>query len=232
MKLALLLLLSLALPATAQEGKSYGAGIFTRIVLDGVAQVRLTQGQPDQPDQVFVPGGPEVQNAIEFHQSGNRIVITAGSSWKFWSANKTPVDVRVRDLEDLNISGASDVIAAERFKVERLRVNISGSGSVRFDDLQADQLRFEISGAGDGQLAGSVSDLRLGMSGKGKMVADQLRATRANVSISGVGNAQVWATDKLSINVSGVGTVDYWGAPQVLRNTSGLATINSRGDKR
>ena len=232
MRLVLLLLLSMALPAAAQEGKAYGSGIFTRIVLDGVAQVRLTQGQADQPDQVFVPGGPDVQNAIEFHQSGNRVVITAGSSWKFWSANKTPVDVRVRDLQDLVISGASDVIAAERFKVERLRVNISGSGSVRFDDLQAGELSFEISGAGDGQLAGNVSDLRLGMSGKGKMVADQLRATRADVSISGVGNAQVWATDKLYINVSGVGTVDYWGAPQVLRNTSGLATINARGDKR
>ena len=232
MRLALLLLLSIALPAAAQEGKTYGAGIFTRIVLDGVAQVRLTQGQPDQPDQVFVPGGPEVQNAIEFHQSGNHIVITAGSSWKFWSANKTPVDVRVKDLKDLIISGASDVIAAERFKADRLRVNISGSGAVRFDDLQADQLRFEISGAGEGQLAGTVSDLRLGMSGKGKMVADQLRAVRANVSISGVGNAQVWVTDKLYINVSGVGTVDYWGAPQVLRNTTGLATVNSRGDKR
>lgn len=232
MRLALLLLLSIALPAAAQEGKAYGSGIISRIVLDGVAQVRLTQGQSDQPDQVFVPGGPEVQNAIEFHQSGSRVVITAGSSWKFWSASKTPVDVRVHDLQDLIISGASDVVAAERFKVERLRVNISGSGSVRFDDLQADQLRFEISGAGDGQLAGNVSDLRLGMSGKGKMVADQLRAVRANVSISGVGNAQVWATEKLYINVSGVGTVEYWGSPQVLRNTSGLATINSRGDKR
>ena len=229
MRLVLLLILWSALPALAQEGKTYGAGIFNRIVLDGVAQVRLTQGEVDQ---VFVPGGQDVQDLVEVRQSGNRVVITAGSSWKFWSANKIQVDVRVHDLRELVISGASDVVAAERFKADTLRVNISGSGAVRFDDLQADQLRFDISGAGDGQLAGSVSELRVSMSGKGKMVADQLRAASASVSISGVGTAQLWVTDTLRINVSGVGTVDYWGAPQLTRSTSGLATINARGDKR
>jgi len=103
---------------------------------------------------------------------------------------------------------------------------------VRFDRLIADQLRFYISGAGDGQLAGQVADLRLGVSGKGKIQADQLRAARAVVHISGVGNAQLWVTEALKVSVSGVGTIDYWGNPQVSRSSSGLATINARGDKR
>jgi hypothetical protein len=229
MRFALLLLLSFALPAAAQEGKTYGAGIINSIVLDGVAQVRLTQGETDQ---VFVPGGEDVQNLVEVHQHGSRVVITAGSAWKFWNTNKTQVEIRVKDLRQLVISGASDVTAAEPFKATSLRVNISGSGLVRFDNLQADDLRFDVSGAGDGQLAGAVSDLRVSVSGKGKVTADQLRAERAVVSISGVGNAQLWVTDTLKIGISGVGTVDYWGSPKVSRSTSGLGTINARGDKR
>lgn len=229
MRLTLLALLFFAWPALAQERKVYTPGEFDRIVLDGAVEVRLSQGDREQ---VVVAGDADAQQAVEVRLGGNRLVIHDSGSWRFWNKSRPKVEVQVRSLRELIISGASDVYATAPFQSDSLTLHISGSGLVRFDALQAGALRFVISGAGDGQLAGEVGDLRLTVSGKGKFQADQLRAARAVVQISGVGNAQLWVTDSLKVGVSGVGTIDYWGNPQVSRSSSGLATINARGDKR
>ena len=228
MRAALVAFFFLAWPALAQEGKLATAGSFDRIILDGSLEVRLKQGDRDE---AAVAPDSEAQE-VEVRISGGRLVIHDTGSWRFWSKARPKVDVQMRELKQLIISGASDVYAAAPFKSDSLTLHISGTGLVRFDSLDAAQLRFVISGAGDGQLAGKVEDMRLNISGKGKLQADQLRATRAIVQISGVGNAQLWVTESLKIGISGVGTVDYWGEPQVSRSTSGLGTINSRGEKR
>jgi hypothetical protein len=228
MKAALLMLALLALPAAAQEGKSTTAGSFDRIILDGAVELRLKQGDRDE---VAVAPDSEAQE-VEIRISNNRLVVHDTGSWRFWNKSRPKVDVQVRNLRELIISGASDVYAGSIFKGETLTLHMSGTGSVRFDSLEAENLRFIISGAGDGQLAGKVENLRLFVSGKGKVQADQLRTNNATVQISGVGNAQLWVTDVLKIGISGVGTIDYWGQPQVSRQSSGLATINARGDKR
>ena len=89
------------------------------------------------------------------------------------------------------MSGAGDVIAPGPSRSPMLSVSIAGAGTARFDDLNADVLRFDISGAGEGQLTGQVQSLNLSVSGKGKVTADQLRVSTASVSISGVGNAEL-----------------------------------------
>jgi hypothetical protein len=228
MRAALLALSLLALPLFAEEGKVTAGGTFDRVILDGAVEVQLKQGDRDD---VTVAPDSESQE-VEVRIRGGRLIVHDTGSWRFWNKSRPKVDIQVRNLRELIISGASDVYAAGPFKSEALTLHMSGTGLVRFDALDAEQLRFIISGAGDGQLAGKVGDMRLTVSGKGKVQADQLRAANAIVQISGVGNAQLWVTDTLRIGISGVGTVDYWGQPQVSRSSSGLATVNARGDKR
>lgn len=216
-------------PAPAQQGQLYTPGDFDRIEVAGAAHVRLLQGERDQ---VFIAGGPEVQKGVELELVRDRLVIRPAGGWKFWSPARLQIDVLMRQLSQLLISGSSEVHAPGPLRVERLAVNISGAGLARFDDLHAEQLRFVVSGAGDGQLRGQVGDLQLQVSGKGKLLADQLQATRATVGISGIGSAQLWVSEELRINVSGVGTVEYWGRPEVRRSTSGIATIKALGERR
>jgi hypothetical protein len=110
-------------------------------------------------------------------------------------------------------------------------VSISGSGLARFDKLQAESLRFRVSGAGDGQMAGSANELQIEVSGRGEFRGENLLSRRAKVVVNGIGEVRVWATQWLGVNVSGVGTVDYWGTPLVERRSSGVAKINERGPK-
>jgi hypothetical protein len=218
-----------AVPAMAQETRSYDLGHFDRIEVSGVARIDLSQGDRDA---ITVTGDRADVRGAQLEVVGGELRVNSGDSWKFWNRDPLVVSVQMRELKRIGISGASEVRAPRTIKADQLSVSISGEGMVRLEDLRADTLRFDISGAGDGDVGGQVGDLRLSISGKGKLLAERLRAARASLSISGIGNADVWATDSLKVNGSGIGTVNYWGQPLVQRTSAGMATINARGDKR
>jgi len=227
--LAALLLAPAFAHAQAPEGKIYAPGPFDSVVLDGAGQVRLVQGDRDE---VFVAGDAQAREDVDIHLRGSRLIIDMPGSWKFWNnGSGAQVEVRVRHLSRLTLSGANDVIAAGPISGDQLTVSMAGSGVARFDQLQVGTLTFEISGAGEGQLAGKVDQLRLSVSGKGKIGAEQLRTDAANVSISGVGNAVLWTVHSLNVQISGAGHVDYWGQPTVRKSISGFGSVDARGDK-
>jgi hypothetical protein len=224
-----LVLVAASAPAQTPVGKMYTPGAFDRIEIDGSAKVKLSQGDRDQ---VFIAGDDGAQQRVELEVSHNRLTIRPSGSWKFWNNSRLQIEVQMRQVSQVILSGASDLHAPGAIKSDKLYVGISGAGSARFDELNVDQMKFDISGAGDGQLAGLAGELKLSVSGKGKLLAEQLRAAGAQVSISGVGKANLWVTDTLRVSISGVGSVDYWGQPKVERSTSGLGSINGLGDKR
>jgi len=229
------LLLGLALlaglpPASAQtpEGRTYTPGNFDAVEISGSADVRFTQGPNDQ---VFVRGDDEVQRAVLLEVRNGRLRIDQGGAWRFWDSNRVRVEVQARDLSRVTISGAGDFVAPAPVRVERLVVNISGAGSARFERLDARALSFQITGKGDGQVAGTAKELLVKISGHGEFRGEDLRSELCEVQVSGVGNARVWSVDQLRLSVAGVGKIDYWGTPQVQRRVSGAATINERGAK-
>lgn len=212
----------------APVGRLYAPGAFDRIDVDGTARIRITQGERDQ---VFVAGDDAAQRAIEVDVVNGHLRIRAAGGWKFWREDRPAIEVQVRKLSHVMLSGAGEVLAPGPIRGDQLVIGISGSGSVRFDDLSLRQLQFDISGSGDGQLIGRVEQLDLNVSGRGKLVADQLRAARARVAISGVANAELWVIDDLQLAISGAGKVDFWGHPLVRRSVSGVGNVTARGDK-
>ncbi len=228
--LAALLAALAAAAAQAQtpEGRAYAPGAFDGIEISGAAQVRFTQGAEEQ---VFVEGDEDVQKSVTLEVRGSTLQIRPTGGWKFWNSRRVQIAVTARELRRVSISGAADLVAAQPVQAQRLEVSISGAGLARFDRLRADMLRFHVSGAGDGQMAGSVGELQVSVSGRSEFRGENLQCERASVSVSGIGDVKVWATQQLNISVSGIGTVDYWGTPQVQRRSSGIARINERGPK-
>ncbi|MFY7866316.1 head GIN domain-containing protein [Roseateles sp.] len=215
-------------PAPPAEGRLYASRPFERVELSGSANVRLFQGDRDQ---VFVLGDAEAQKAVELDFSGDRLQIRSVDGWKMWRNQRPQVEVTVRRLNQLVLSGACDLYAPGAFKAVNLVLNISGAGAARFDDLNAERLAFGISGAGEGRISGQVHELVLRISGKGRLQAENLQASRVAVNISGIGNADVWATELLDMKISGFGQIDYWGRPEVHRQSIGGGFFNARGEK-
>jgi hypothetical protein len=211
------------------EGRVYAPGPFERIELAGSANVKLLQGDTDE---VFIAGDAQEQEAVSVTLNQGRLDFRSNTGWKMWPGKRLQVEVTVRQLQELVLSGASDLQAPAKFKAGPLSIKLSGAGSARFDDLHAERLDFSISGAGEGFLRGQVNLLDLKISGKGRLAAEDLQAHAANVKISGIGNADLWVIEKLNLDVSGVGQVVYWGQPNVSRTTSGIAKVLSRGDRR
>ena len=204
------------------------SGSFDSVEISGAAIVQFTQGATQQ---VRVEGDEDAQKSVELEVRDGVLHVRPNGSWKFWSAQRARVTITARDLRRITISGAADFSATQPVQCESLDVSISGSGLARFDKLQTESLRFRVSGAGDGQIAGSANELQIVVSGRGEFRGENLLSRRAKVVVNGIGDVRVWATEWLGVNVSGVGTVDYWGTPLVERHSSGVAKINERGPK-
>jgi hypothetical protein len=214
--------------AFAQQTRVFTPGPFDSINVSGSARIELTQGDSDQ---VTVIGDHDAQRSVHLDVTGGQLNIQTHGGWKFWNRDQVEMKVQMHSIKSLNISGASDIVATKPLVADSLDVNISGKGEVRFGNLSAKQLDFEISGAGSGTIAGKVDKLIVNVSGAGKITADNLRAAQADINISGAGSTDLWVTDELSINVSGVGSVSYWGQPKVTSKVSALARMNALGPK-
>lgn len=214
--------------AAAGDCRPCSPGPFDTVEISGSAVVRFTQGAADA---VSIEGDDDAQRAVEVEVRDGVLHVRPHGGWKFWSGQRARIDITARDLKRVAISGAADFSAPQPLHSRRLDVVISGAGLARFDRLQAEALRFQVSGAGDGQVAGRVGELSIAVSGRGEFRGENLLSQRAKVAVAGVGDVRVWATEWLGIHVSGVGTVDYWGTPLVERHSSGIAKINERGAK-
>jgi hypothetical protein len=227
---AALAALVLASTAGAQgDGRRYAPGRFDSVVISGTASVKLVQGNEDS---VFIEGEDDAQGAVSLDVEDGLLRIRPGGAWKFWRSKQLQMTITARDLKQLQISGAADVVAPEAMRLRQLSIKISGAGSVRLDKLKADKLDFTVSGQGTGQMTGAVDELSVRISGRGAYLGENLASKQAAIVVSGAGDVKVWATKELAASVSGVATVDFWGPAKVSRSNSGLTTWNDRGDKR
>jgi Putative auto-transporter adhesin, head GIN domain len=225
-----LALLGLTLHTLAQPAQSrmQNLGPFDAIEIEGLADIRFTQGTVDQ---VVVDGDEAVQRAVTLDVRGMLLTVRPSGAWKFWNNKRMQIHITARELKRVTISGAADFTAVAPVVAGKLVILISGAGQAQFEQLKAEELRFGVSGAGGGQVSGSVGDLNVSISGRGSFHGDKLMAQTAKVAVSGVGDAKLWVTQALNLSISGIGTVDYWGAPTVRRSVSGIGTVNDHGPK-
>jgi hypothetical protein len=102
---------------------------------------------------------------------------------------------------------------------------------VDIKSLTADTLKVILTGSGNINLAGLVSQQNVEISGSGSYKAGDLDTQQTTAIISGSGNMTLWVKDSLNITISGSGTVDYYGNPRVNQKMTGSGSINSLGEK-
>ena len=112
---------------------------------------------------------------------------------------------------------------------ELYSIDCSGANNVYAQDIDADNFRVELSGAGNIDLHGQTDRLRAEISGAGNIDARNLKANEVIISVSGAASADVYAKDYLDASVSGVGSIDYYGNPKKTNTSvSGVGSISRR----
>jgi carbon monoxide dehydrogenase subunit G len=208
----------------AQQQEERHVKGFDKISISISADLILTQGS----DYKLVIEAKEKSDLgkVVTEVEGNKLKIKSKpGSWKI---NKVKVYVTLPELKALAISGSSDVRAEKTMETDEFSVAISGSGDVRFADLQANDLNIAISGSGDVKMAGHAkSSVRISTSGSGDVNVEGLETKNVHIAISGSGDARVFATETLNCKVSGSGDVYYKGGAQVNAKSTGSGSISA-----
>ena len=224
---------------TDVSGRSTPTGPFDAIEISGSADVRFTQG-PSRPGHRRA-ATKTVQRAVVLEVRNGKLRIDLSGAWRFWDANRMRIEVQARDLTRVTISGAGD-FARGRAGARRTAHGQSSPAPARpaSNGSTPSTLSFQISGKGDGQVAGSTKDLFLKISGHGEFRGEDLRSELCEIAgerrrrrpgLDGAGH--------LRIAVAGAAKIDYWGTPQVQRSsparrrsTSAAPSRRSRAEAR
>jgi hypothetical protein len=203
---------------------------FTKIAVEGVAEVALVQGATESasveaPARQLPHVRTEVRDGTLHIASEDR---GRGMGFLFGGGpRKAQVTVTFRELGGIRADGAVKV-RAEGIKTNRLAVAVSGASSLRIGALDAQELSVSGSGAMKAEVAGRVRDQKIAITGAGDYRAANLASDNAQITVSGAGKATVNAAKTLHIGISGAGSVDYIGDPQVTQDISGAGRVRRR----
>ena len=205
-------------------------GPFTRVALNGYAELLLVQGEREA---VTIEATPRASARIRIRSADGKLTIDAVDDRPWWgflaggSPRPPKVTVHFRTLEALDLAGAVKVAAAS-IEADRLAIEASGAATVKVDALRAQSLRFAGSGAVKGEFAGSLADQSIAIAGAGDYRAAGLASETAKIAVSGAGRAVVSVAKSLDAEISGAGSIEYIGDPVVHDRISGAGRISRR----
>ena len=124
--------------------------------------------------------------------------------------------------------GGSDVVVEA--SVPRLAgVDVSGSGDIDADGIDADAFEVRSDGSGDIALSGTAGRLAVDMDGSGDADLTDLAAREARVFVGGSGDLDVRAGERLAVEVDGSGDVRYHGDPALTQRVDGSGDLSRAG---
>jgi hypothetical protein len=92
-------------------------------------------------------------------------------------------------------------------------------------NVNTPEVRAEISGSGQINVAGETEELKVSMSGSGVYKSEQLSAENVEINISGSGDATVYADNDIKASIAGSGNVYYKGKAQVHSDIAGSGGV-------
>ena len=178
-------------------------GAFKRVEAGGTVHLTVVGGREEPSVEVY--GEDNVLATVETAIEGDTLKI--GTKFSLFAPRPTKpirVSVLTPTLETLSLSGA-----------------VSGS----LENLEADRLTLELSGASRLGATGRAGVLRLSLSGASFFRGPKFEAENAVVDASGASEALVHAKRTLKVEASGASTVRYLGEPKVESKLSGASQV-------
>jgi len=198
---------------------------FNSLKVGSGIDVFLTQGDNRT---LEVEADENLQDWIKTEVSGNELHIFTEKSIRFAKTKK--VYVTCKTLERIEISSAGDVTGVTPFTADKLDIDMSSAGDLKFE-VEADEIKISISSAGNANLKGKTNILKADLSSAGDLNAYDLEAKSGDVSVSSAGSARVFVTEEATFQSSSAGDISYRGEPRIREiRTSSAGSVNKRGE--
>ena len=193
------------------------------------ANVYISQGQNQK---VVVKGHKNIVEALDRKViGGNWQISTKGD--ECYTDYELDVYIVTSDLDAVRISGSGDVYI-DNFSDQKgnLLLNISGSGDIKLEKFDGiEKLTVEINGSGDiehkykGEVASFVNDIYVNINGSGNYSSYGVDSRYCSINIAGSGDALVSVSEKLHVNIVGSGDVLYTGDPSIKVDIVGSGSV-------
>jgi hypothetical protein len=149
--------------------------------------------------------------------------------WKWTNENRRlKAYISVKNLDKLDVSGASDIKIDGMLKGTNLKVDLSGAsslkGAITYASVTVDQ-----SGASNSKLSGSVANLDVDVSGASDFTGFDLVTENCRAEASGASDVKITVTKDLKVDASGASDVQYKGTASISNmRTSGASSLKKR----
>jgi hypothetical protein len=117
-------------------------------------------------------------------------------------------------LNEISLSGASDLRTEGILKTDDLKLKVSGAGDLRLN-IEVNNVDSKISGAGDIELSGKATKHKVDISGAGDLKAINLETQTTIANISGSGDAKINAVEEINATISGAGGMFFKNEPKI-----------------
>jgi hypothetical protein len=164
--------------------------------------------------------------AINTTMSGKRLLISFDEKVAPRPESAITIYLSVKDLEKIELSGASQIYSEGVLKFQDINLDVQGSSLLSLD-IETKRLEAEIRGKAKFLLRGHAINQFVHINGAGKYQADELISKNAQVKISGSGKAAIFANNALDAKVNGTGRLRYSGQPRITKEVSGAGRIES-----
>jgi hypothetical protein len=149
--------------------------------------------------------------------------------WKWSNENKKlRAYISVKNIDQLDISGACDVKVDGVLKGGNLKLELSGAsslkGAVNYNSIVADQ-----SGASNSKLSGTATNLDIEVSGASDFTGFDLVTESCKAGASGASDIKITVNKDLKVDASGASEVQYKGTASVSGfKTTGASSLKKR----
>jgi carbon monoxide dehydrogenase subunit G len=168
--------------------------------------------------------GPTRSEDRTIQAVSERLVLgTQGSVGDLGEVRYDPVLPAARSVE---LSGSGGIAATSPSALTG--IDLSGSGELRADGLDVDELTVDLSGSGTITLAGRTGRQTVELDGSGNYRAARLDSTDAEVTVAGSGTADVQVSGTLRAVIEGSGTITHGGGARVDTQIDGSGSVEER----
>lgn len=228
-RLPLLALLALAsLPAAAAEPttkRNYSVAGFDRIRIDGPYQVNLTTNVAPY---ARATGSARSLDGVSITVEGRTLVVRPGTSgWGGYPGEgRGPVTIEVgaHDLKAAWLNSAGG-LTVNRIRGQNFELAIQGPGIARIDQIEVDQMKVGISGAGTVRLAGKAGKMTTTVRGTSAFEGDGLTVKDAVIGAEGPSIVRTAVTNSAKIDANGLASVTLTGGAACEVRAQGTATV-------
>jgi mannose-6-phosphate isomerase-like protein (cupin superfamily) len=213
------------------------------IDLSGPIDLTLRQGAVPS---LLVRGEQRMLGNVETTTGGDGTLHIGTTGMLLYHRQPLQVTLVLPSIEDVSVHGSGDS-TINGFSGERIEVNLSGSGNLKFNgrfrqveanvqgsgELEmnggaSDKVEVSVIGSGKMTVVGSSKEFKAEQTGSGDLNARHLSADEANLQLMGSGDATITARKSATVTVRGSGDVLVYGNPSersVSRNGSGEVTF-------